>query len=337
MAEPQLVPRVVLASIDELLAGAERRESFRPVATRSRSRFERVWIDGQPHVVKYLHADDDFMLRALGDTGTRTLRAFAAGLFDIAADVIDHAIVGAATGTGHDGSGCAVLMRDVSADLASSGDDAFPDEQHHAFIDHLARMCAATWGWRDDVGLSPYDRRWAMTGYDVVESESGRDDPERVVAIFGPGWERFAARAPADLADAIEQLRRDVTPLATALAATPSCFLHGDWKASNLGSAPDGRTVLIDWVYLGEGPACHELGWYLALNRQKLPTPKEQVITDFRDALERHGVDTASWWDRQLALALLGTTVQFGWEKAMGDDDELGWWCDRAREGLKLL
>lgn len=30
-------------------------------------------------------------------------------------------------------------------------------------------------------------------------------------------------------------LRRDVSPLAGALATTPSCFLHGDWKAGNLG------------------------------------------------------------------------------------------------------
>lgn len=331
-----MTPRVLMPSVDELLAGAERREPFVPAAARSAARFERVWIDGEPHVVKYLHADHDFMMRALADPGTRTLRAFTAGLFDAAADVIDHAIVGAAPGTGRDGAGYALLMRDVSAELVAPGDDPLPREQHDAFIDHLARMCAATWGWRDDIGLTPYPRRWMMAGTDFVESERRRSDPERVAQLLGPGWERFAARAP-DLAEAVTALRRDVMPLAAALGATPSCFVHGDWKASNLGTAADGRTVLVDWVYLGEGPACHELGWYLALNRQKLPTSKEQVIADFRAALERHGVDTAPWWERQLSLALLGTVVQFGWEKALGDDDELRWWCDRAREGLDRL
>jgi len=29
--------------------------------------------------------------------------------------------------------------------------------------------------------------------------------------------------------------------------------------------------------------------------------------------------------------------VIFGWEKALGNDDELGWWCDRAREGARRL
>ena len=99
----------------------------------------------------------------------------------------------------------------------------------------------------------------------------------------------------------------------------------------------DGRTVLIDWAYVGEGPACHELGWYLALNRAKLPTSKERTIEAFRRGLERHGVDTTGWWQQQLDLALLGTVVQFGWEKALGDEDELAWWCAVAERGLARL
>ena len=65
--------------------------------------------------------------------------------------------------------------------------------------------------------------------------------------------------------------------------------------------------------------------------------PKEATISALREALERHGVDTAPWWEWQLRLSLLGTLVQFGWEKALGDEAELGWWCDRATEGAALL
>ena len=82
---------------------------------------------------------------------------------------------------------------------------------------------------------------------------------------------------------------------------------------------------------------CHELGWYLALNSARLPESKEATIDAFRNALERHGIDTAPWWRQQLDVSLLGTFVQFGWEKAFGDDAEFGWWCDRAREGLAHL
>lgn len=336
-----LTPRPVASSVEELLsaAGAEGRERFWPPETRSGARFERVWIAGQAHVVKYLHLDDDFTMRASGDIGCRPLRAWAAGLFDVAPGAIDHAVVGAAAGVGRNGWGGAFLMRDVSAQLVPPGDDPFPADQHEAFVDHLAALCASTWAWHDDLELLPYHARWSFFGAASIEGERRLGWPERVPAIAAEGWERFAERAPSRVARAVDELHRDPIPLADALSATPSCFLHGDWKASNLGTGPDGRTILLDWVYLGEGPACHELGWYLALNRQKLPTgrSREEVIEEFRSALRRHGVDTGGWWDRQLGLALLGTLVQFGWEKALGDDAELGWWCDRAADGLRLL
>ena len=254
-------------------------------------------------------------------------------------DLIDNGIVAMAGGIGRNGWGSAILMRDLTAELAHQGDEPFAESEHAGYLDHLAAQCAATWGWRDDIGLLPYGARWEFFGRAAIEAERLLGWPERVPKIAEDGWERFAERAPARIADAVDELRRDVTPLANALKTTPSCFLHGDWKAGNLGTGVDGRTVLIDWVYLGEGPACHELGWYLALNRSKLPRghDKERVVADFRAALERRGVTTGVWWDRQLPLALLGAVVQFGWEKALGDEAELGWWCERAGEGLERL
>jgi hypothetical protein len=95
--------------------------------------------------------------------------------------------------------------------------------------------------------------------------------------------------------------------------------------------------ALIDWTYCGEGPVCFELGWYLALNAARLPCDKEDAIDALRAALEANGVVTDGWWERQLDLCLLGTLVLFGWEKALGPDDELDWWCERARLGALLL
>lgn len=332
-------PRPVAASLDELLAAAERREPFLPPATRSGVDFERVWIDGEQMIVKYVHLDHDFTQRVSGDVGCRALRAYEAGLFDVAPHAIDHAVVGAAGGVGRNGWGCAFLMRDVSAHLAPGGAEPFGDDEHLGFVDHMAALCAATWGWRDELGLLPYAARWGYFGAAAIDGERHLGWPERVPEIAADGWERFFAVAPRRVADGVGELHREAAPLAAALATTPSCFLHGDWKASNLGRAPDGRTILIDWMYVGEGPACHEIGWYLALNREKVPAghTKERVLDDFRAALERHGVDTGDWWDRQLHLALLGTLVEFGWEKALGDDRELAWWCGAAEAGLDLL
>ena len=329
------------ASLEDLLAGAERRELFDNPDGRSAARFERVWIGGQPHIVKYVHLDLDFTMRVSGDIACRPARAWAAGLLDAAPGLIDHTMVGATYGLGRNGWGAALLMRDVSDELATQGDELFSPDEHAVYIDHLAGWCAATWDFRDDSVAGPalldYEARWAWFGKAALEGERDLGWPERVPAIAAEGWARFVERAPADVATAVADLCLDVSPLAAGLRATPSCLLHGDPKASNMGRTGDGRTVLIDWAYVGEGPACHELGWYLALNRAKLPESREATIEAFRAGLERRGVDTSSWWERQLSLALLGTVVQFGWEKALGDPDELGWWCDAAREGLHRL
>ena len=104
----------------------------------------------------------------------------------------------------------------------------------------------------------------------------------------------------------------------------------------NLGAA-GGRTILLDWTYPGVGPVGHDLAWYLALIRDRLAEPKEASIETVRTGLERRGVSTDGWWEQQISLSLLGALVQFGWEKALGDEGELAWWCERAREGARWL
>jgi hypothetical protein len=337
-----LVPRPVASSVDELLADVTRLGDHRPVDSRSSAAFERVLVDGEPGLVKYVHPDADFTMRVSGDVGCRPRRVWAAGLMDVVPDLIDHATLGAAP-WGRNGWGTALLMRDLSDELVPPGDDPLPEEQHAALLDHCAGLCAATWGWRDDLDLLPHRLRWAWFGVAGLAGEEALGFPELVPRLATDGWRRFDERAPADVVAVVEQLRRDPTPLSDALRTTPSCFLHGDWKLGNLGTAADGRTTLIDWAYPGEGPAAHELTWYLALNRARLPagTTKEGAIEAFRAALERHGVATGGWWPRQLALCLLGAVVQFGWEKALGDDAdahaEMGWWTDVARDGALHL
>jgi thiamine kinase-like enzyme len=105
----------------------------------------------------------------------------------------------------------------------------------------------------------------------------------------------------------------------------------------NLGSHPDGRTILVDWAYPGAGPPCWDLAWYLALNRARLPESKEETIEAFRGSLRTHGVDPAGWFEVQVALCLLAMMASFGWEKALGDDAKLGWWVERALAGARLL
>jgi aminoglycoside phosphotransferase (APT) family kinase protein len=88
------------------------------------------------------------------------------------------------------------------------------------------------------------------------------------------GWARLLVRA-SQAATIVAELLDDPVPLAAGLTATPQTFVHGDWKAGNLGSHPDGRTILLDWAVPGIAPGCIDLAWYVCLNRARLPESKE--------------------------------------------------------------
>jgi hypothetical protein len=339
MAEmaPTLTPRPVASSLDELLAGATHREPFFVSDSKSGSAFERLEIDGESLIVKHVHIDDDWTMRFNGDVGCHPLQVWKSGLMDVLPARIDHGVIGVAGGLGRNGWGAAILMRDMSTAMVAPGDEPLPLEQHVQFLDDLAALSAGMWGWRDVVGLVPIDSRWAWFNHASLEIEQAAGWPEPVPRIAFDGWQRFEQRVPRSVFDLIDSLRRDTSPLVSAIRTTPQTFIHGDWKLGNIGSGHDGRTVLIDWTYPGEAPCCFELAWYLAINRARIPQSKEDTIATFHSSLQRHGIDTAAWFDVQLALSLLGGLVIFGWEKALGDDDELSWWCERAREGARFL
>jgi len=337
MAPPTPTPRPVASSLDELLAGAQRREPFRHGDSKSGSAFERVVIDGQAHVLKHVHVDRDWTMRFGGDVGCHPVQVWAAGLMDVYPDRIDHGVVGVAAGLGRNGWGGAVLMRDMSGELVPAGDEVLPLERHLTYLDDLAGLSARMLGWRDDVGLMPLSSRWTWFNPACLQVEAERGWPDPVPRLAAHGWTRFAERAPVAVTAVVDDLRRDPTPLVDAAGTTPTTFVHGDWKLGNVGTARDGRTILIDWTYPGEAPPAYELAWYLSINRDRIPHSKEDAIAAFRASLERHGVPTHGWYDRQVAICLLGSLVVFGWEKALGDDAELGWWCDRVTEGAACL
>ena len=221
--------------------------------------------------------------------------------------------------------------------LIPAGDDPLPMGTHLQLLDGLAGLSARMWGLQDTIGLLPVANRWLFFGDADIEAERRLGWPNPVPKIASEGWLRFSERAPDDVRSLVRDLRADSRPLVDAVSTTPLTFLHSDWKLGNLGVHRDGRVVLLDWTYCGEGPVCYDLGWYLALNAARLPHPKEDAISALRSALEAKGIATRGWWERQQSLCLLGTLVNFGWEKALGTDDELGWWCDRAREGARQL
>jgi len=331
--------RTVSASVDELIAGATERTVLEAEDGKSGALLERVVIGGESFVLKHIDVRDDWTLRASGAFGGTTLELWLRGVLDRLPDCINQPILAVAHSDpdGIGSRGVAVLMRDVGEWLVPSGDDPIALSQHLGFLDHMAAMHAAFWQAGDEIDLMPMGNRYLVLSPWLASTEAAIGSGAFIPELVGRGWERFAEVAPRASA-VVTPLAWDPAALVVAYGSTPTTLLHGNWKFGNLGSDADGRTVVIDWEDPGRGPCTVELAWYLAINSARLPQAKEDAITAYRDALERHGITTEPWWDRQLALALLGGLVHFGWEKAFGGhDDEMVWWEERALEARALL
>jgi Phosphotransferase enzyme family len=330
-AEVRVVP-----SFEDLVAELDGQEPFKTSDSLSGNRFERVRYRGEHMILKYVSLDTDWIMRGTGDLDCRVLRFFSSSLIGRIPEGIDHATVAAAPNVSRLGHrGAVVLLRDVSTLLVPPGNARIDPETHLRFIDHMAELHAAFWGWHDEVGLMPLAHHYAFLTPAMADLEALRPDVHPVPLAVAEGWRALDRSAP-QVAAILRDLARDPGPLVAALEATPQTLIHGDWKLGNLGEHPDGRTILLDWDLVGVAPATFDLAWYLAVNCDRLPDSKESVVSAYRAALERRGIDTSAWWNDQLALTLLGAGLQLGWSK-IGNRSEFGWWHDHIVDGIGHL
>jgi hypothetical protein len=330
------VAPLVADSLDELIAGATDRVEVRSSDAKSGAHFETLRVDGQPCFLKVLTAEDDWIMRVTGNTTNWEFQVWRAGIYQQFPECIDHTILGMALeGTGPSAR-LSILMTDCSADLVPPGDALLPEQHHLDLVDHMAAMHARFLGWRDEIGLADPAHRYLYFAPETIAPELEVADVPATIVAADQGWALLLERAP-QLPRLVRSVHHDPQALVDALSTTPPTFVGGDWKLGNIGRRPDGRTILVDQAYPGEAPPCSDLAWHLALNRARIPISKEATIAHYRDRLERHGVDTADWFERQLGLSLLGTATLFAWEKALGDQDELDWWERAALDGASWL
>ena len=273
-------------SLDDLLGAATSREPWFPDDTKSGARFERLVIDGERFVLKYQDATDDWLMRATGDTGERYVRLWESGLLDRLPAVIDHAVVATAFG---DGVG-RILHRDVAG---SSSPPGAPIDRRPArrFLDHMAALHAAFWGWHGRVGSHP--RRRPLPGLISPATRGPRRPPGRravVPLVLAEGWAALAA-APRRSRGG-RWPRADPGPLLAALA-DPATLVHGDWKAGNLGTDAAGAPCCSTGGRRA-GTPLRRPGLVPRDQRRLLPESKDAASTGLRAALEDHGIDTAA-------------------------------------------
>ena len=197
--------------LDDLLAHATTREPWVPEDTKSGARFERVVIGEGRYVLKYQDPRDDWLMRATGDPGDRYVRLWEHGLLGRLPAELDAAVVACK----FDGTVGMVLLRDVSSQLLPPG-TPFSRSQHDRFLDHMAAMHAAFWGWRDDAGLTSLATRYLMYSPAVARAEATLGSRAMVPKVMAQGWARLAEVSPR-VAGIVLPLLDDPTPLVAAL------------------------------------------------------------------------------------------------------------------------
>jgi hypothetical protein len=328
-----------------MLARATERTVLTGTPGKSGAWLERVVIGGESYMLKHLDLAEDWTLRASGCLRGAPLELWERGILARLPGCFNQPIVAAAprepsgagsSGTGPSG-GCVLLMRDVTPWLVPATDAPISPAEHGRFLRHMAALHAEFWGCGPEFEVVPAMHRYLELSPWTAAAETAAGSAHLVPQLIAKGWPLLAEAAPSAAA-VVTPLAHDPGPLVEAMASTPQTFVHSNWKLDNLGTDDAGRTVVLDWEQPGRGAALSDLAWYLAINCRRLPQSKEASIAAYRDALEACGVGTEPWWDRQLALCLLGALVQFGWEKALGGyDEELAWWEAHAIRAAPLL
>ena len=205
-------------------------------------------IDGEPYFVKRLSPASDWIMRVTGDQVHRPFLVWQGGIMDRSPASMDHAAVAMQVSGAGDDAVLTMVMRDVGAFLVPEGDAVLPASQHAGFIEHMADLGCAFWGWDDDIGLTTMSQRIRFFAPDNIAAELLAADVPPPIAAADAGWRALPGRSP--VLSGLARLIQDWPDLVTGpLADTPRTFLHGDWKMGNLGTHPDGRTVLLDWAY----------------------------------------------------------------------------------------
>lgn len=333
---------------------AVRREELASDDSATGARLERIIVSDDTgresrYVVKRLRPLGDWIQRATGDTRVREHQIAAGGLFGSLPEGLATPVLGSLSLT--DG-GYALVMRDLTDVLVPPGDAPLAATQLEASLAALARLHSTFVGFparlTTGLGLSTLSHWLTLLAPATADREAATTPRDPVTRHLRAGWETFARLQPEAWA-VVEPLLERPEPLVAALRDLPATVLHGDAKAGNLGF-DDGQVLLLDWGLSLRGPGALDLGWYLAVNSARLPTPRDAAIERYRAEREQLGrlpADGAAW-QRELALGLLAGTVRLGWAKALGatSDDpatrareqaELEYWAGVAVDGQRYL
>jgi hypothetical protein len=316
-----------------LLDDVVERTAFVESEGKSGASLERAVLrDGTRVVIKHMTPANDFTMSLAGETESRELRLWSAGVLDRLPDEVGHCLL---DGFVLDGE-TVLVMRDLG-DAVLTWDDRL-DRSH--VVSHIGAVAALHRAFLGAVPpeVSPVGPEIGVFAPSRLQTLADGDNPLPGIALRG--WEHFRSLAPHDVAEAVIALAEDPGPLAAGLARGPVTLVHGDLATVNMAPL-DGRLILLDWALPAASPGALDLGRFLAGCAHVVDVAPAQVIEIYRDAAG-DAYDAAS-----MRLGLLSGLVWLGWNKALDivehDDPAvraretagLAWWLAHAEEALE--
>jgi hypothetical protein len=277
-------------------------------------------------VVKRLSRPHDWIMEATDDLEYRE------ATFALVDPALGPTIATPTLGVARDGSGYALLMRDISKDLISPA--PLGEDQLRTIIKAIASLHRQA---PPRGGVEWCTPRARLTLLTPASAKIAARFAAPVASDIREGWMRFPNLATPAAYEILRSLFVDTQPLLDALNTLPSRFLHGDLKFDNIGVSAEGSVWLLDWAMTMVAPTPIDIGWFMAINSKRIPVPLDDVLDMYADAAELTGEERM----QHDGLAVLCGLLLRGWRKALdaeeGDTAELAWWCTHAEAARDLL
>ena len=211
-----------------------------------------------------------------------------------------------------------LLMEDLTDSLLPDVDVPLLEAEEDRVLSALATMHARHWNASSlDIGwLTSPQHLLEVLGPFSGEEESARGASHPLFESVARGWRMAFDVAPSAIGDT---LRRPAEAWSREWLGLPRTLIHGDAKVANFAFLADGGIAAFDWAWVGAGPCSLDLGWYLAVNSERLAGPKEEVIERYRGFLEAcldHEVPNALW-DDLLHAGILCAARMLLWAQAL--------------------
>jgi len=237
-----------------------------------------------------------------------------------------------------EGEDSALLMLDLSDSLFPDVREPIAIEQEDLMLLTLSRlhtkfwerkMVSTSWLTNDQIF---FDFLGPQSSADV--KNAGREHP--IFTAVQAGWHLAFQLMPPELRSFVLE-----PPTGEMLTDLPRTLIHGDSKLANFAILRNEKVSAFDWTVVAYACPGIEIGWYIAVNASRLARPKEKVLHQYHQFLQRElGKEISDEiWNRMMNVAIMAGARMLLWNKALnvekniaGAKEEWVWWIEELKK-----